>query len=63
MHSWHKFAIIGLMKTCVKFAEFSRSVLHASATFVFVSVICETFHSKIFVCFVFFFYLVYLCSG
>lgn len=50
----HKSEIIGLNQNCVKFAEFSRSVLHDSGTFVYVSVICEMFHSKIFVCFLFF---------
>lgn len=51
---------IGLNQNCVKFAEFSRSVLHDSGTFVFVSVICEMFHSKIFVCFLFFLYLTFI---
>lgn len=49
------------VQACVKFAEFSRSVLHDSGPSVCASVICEMYNSKIFVDFMFFLYLMFIC--
>lgn len=49
------------VQTCVKFAEFSRSVLHDSGPSVCVSVICEMNNLNIFVYLMFFLYLMFTC--